>query len=70
MQKAGNTSLLLRKCKRFVEGILTSNVQKSVLGLNTATVTFIPNPPTEIIGKKVKVKFMVKDLKRKEWFFG
>ena len=42
----------------------------SMLGLSTATVTFIPNPPTEIIGKKVKVKFMVKDLKRKEWFFG
>ena len=32
--------------------------------------TFIPNPHPEVMGKRVKVKFMVNNLKKEEWFVG
>ena len=38
--------------------------------MGNATVSFIPNPHPEVMGKKVKVKFMVQDLKKEGWFFG
>ena len=43
-------------------------MKKSALTVGSATVTFIPNANPDVMGKKVKVKFMVKDLKREEWF--
>ena len=39
-------------------------VKKSLLPVGSTTVTFIPNPQPEMMGRKVKVKFMVEDLKR------
>ena len=45
-------------------------VKKCLLSVGSTTVTFIPNPQPEMMGRKVKVKFMVEDLKREEWFLG
>ena len=36
--------------------------------MDNTTITFIPNSHPEVMGKKVKVKFMVND--REEWFIG
>ena len=40
------------------------------LSVGNTTVTFIPNPHPDMMGKKVKVKFMVTNLKKEEWFPG
>ena len=45
-------------------------VKKSLLSVGSTTVTFIPNPQPKLMGRKVRVKFMVHDLMREEWFWG
>ena len=40
------------------------------MSLDNTTLTFTKNPNPEVMGKKVKVNFMVNELKREEWFVG
>ena len=67
------------RCSNFnsVEGSKRKNetnrnnpVKKLKLSVDNTTLTFTKNPNPEVMGKKVKVKFMVKELKREEWFVG
>ena len=44
--------------------------EKTKLTVEDKTFTFIPNPHPEVMGKRIKVKFMVNNLKKKEWFVG
>ena len=63
-----------RKCKTSEGGVAKKGqdgvVKKSFLSVGSTTVTFIPNPQPEMMGRKVKVKFMVENSKREEWFWG
>ena len=56
--------------KRNNEGSSKSPVKRSKLSVDNMTLTFIPNPHPEVMGKKVRVKFTVKDSKKEEWFVG
>ena len=47
-----------------------SPAKKLAISVDNTTISFVPNPHPEVMGKKVKVKFMVEDLKREEWFIG
>ena len=44
--------------------------KKPKLLVEDKTFTFIPNPHPEVMGKRVKVKFMVNNSKKEEWFVG
>ena len=48
----------------------TTPIKKMALSVGNTTVTFTPNPHPEMMGKKVKVKFMVTNRKKEEWFLG
>ena len=52
--------------KRNNEGSSKSPVKRSKLSVDNTTLTFIPNPHPEVMGKKVRVKFTVKDSKKEE----
>ena len=49
--------------KRKNESSKTNSVEEK-------TFTFIPNPQPQVMGKRVKVMFMVNNLKKEEFFVG